>query len=94
MVTQQQASCSVKTPEDRAPWGLGQDFLLVCHFLLQGISLTQRSKNSGPLIAQTFYCQSHQGSPFQLYIYIYDGYSSFGFKKKGFEAADLNIESE
>ena len=35
-----------------------------------------------------------EACPNFTYIYIYDGYSSFDSKKKGFEVADLNIESE
>ena len=35
-----------------------------------------------------------EARPNFTYIYIYDGYFSFDSKKKGFEVADLNIESE
>ena len=50
------------------PWDfLGKNSGLVCHFLLQGIFLTQRW-NPGLLhCRQMFYHLSHQGSPSMLW---------------------------
>ena len=50
------------------PWDfLGKNSGLVCHFLLQGIFLTQRS-NPGLLhCRQMLYHLSHQGSPSMLW---------------------------
>ena len=41
-----------------------------CHFLLQGIFLTQGSNPSLPHIRQILYHLSHQGSPMYIYIHI------------------------
>ena len=50
------------------PWDfLGKSTGMGCHFLLQGIFLTQGS-NPGLLhCRQTLYCLSHQGSPIRTY---------------------------
>ena len=46
------------------PWEfLGRSTRVGCHFLLQGIFLTQGSNPGLPNYRQTLYCLSHQGSP-------------------------------
>ena len=46
------------------PWNSpGKNTGVGCHFLLQGISLTQGSNPGLPHCRQTLYCLSYQGSP-------------------------------
>ena len=46
------------------PWNFpGKSTGVGCHFLLQGIFLTQGSNPGLPLCRQTLYCLSHQGNP-------------------------------
>ena len=45
------------------PWTEGYQAGVGCHFLLQGIFLTQGSNPVPPHCRQTFYPLSHQGSP-------------------------------
>ena len=44
----------------------GKSAGVYCHFLLQGIFLTQESNPGLPHCRQTLYCLSHQGSPCSL----------------------------
>ena len=50
------------------PWNfLGKSTRVGCHFLLQGIFLTQGSNPGLPHCRQTLYCLSHQVSPVALH---------------------------
>ena len=52
------------------PWGFpGKSTGVVCHFLLQGIFLTQGSNPGFPHCRQMLYCLSHQGRS-QLYLLV------------------------
>ena len=54
------------------PWNsLGKNTGVGGHFLLQGIFLIQGSNLGLPHCRQIVYCLSYQGSPNQLYLYIY-----------------------
>ena len=57
---------------------LGKSTGVGCHFLLQGIFLTQGSNPGLPHCGQTLYHPSHQGSPFKSTLgKIYFGKESF-----------------
>ena len=53
------------------PWDFpGKSAGVDCHFLLQGIFLTQESNPGLPHCRQTLYCLSHQGSLREALLYI------------------------